>query len=58
MELNINFLLHCSSLLEYIVVFELDSKQLCSSNGLMYSRKQHGIVCIMVKIISGELVKK
>ena len=39
MELNINFLLHCSSLLEYIVVFELDSKQLCSSNGLHVFKK-------------------
>ena len=30
MDLNINFLLPRSSLIEYIVVFELDSKQLCS----------------------------
>lgn len=39
MELNINFLLPRSSLLEYIVVFELDSKQLCSSNGLHIFQK-------------------
>lgn len=58
MELNINFLLPSTYLLEYIVVFELDSKQLCSNNGLIYSRKQHGVVCMVVKIISGELVKK
>lgn len=39
MDLNINFLLHHSSLLEYIVVFELDSKQLGSSNELHVFKK-------------------
>lgn len=39
MELNINFLLPSTYLLEYIVVFELDSKQLCSNNGLHIFKK-------------------